>query len=477
MIFKLCYVIFKFNLMGLIYFICHMLRFTISVSGITFNSRSVIVKFNKVAYASIHQLKLKLMGSDRERESCNSRHFTWLMKSCFPNPHNATVSQPQPHPMSPAPPTTISSLPDDVVLDFLSRVPPSSLPALSLVCRRWSLLLRSPDFSLLRRRRNLLRHTSVALAATDHGLSAATLLDGAWTNSLFVPCYDAVSLDNFHSLLSHARVASIGPRIFIVGRNATLQYDTWTATVSPRAAMIFPRKKFALAAVAGKIYVAGGGSRTAAVEEYNPVTDTWHVVGHAPRRRYGCIGASVDGVFYVIGGLRIGASEHNVFSRAAGGAEAHAVYASSMDLFDVETRVWLRSRMVPGGGCVVAACAAAGRVYVLTSHAVELSFWSFDARRKCGGSVNGRGGGVFGEWCRIKSPPLPAQVRVDTRMRFSCVGMGEKVVLIQMGGNMNEIRGLRDGLVLVYDCVAGEWGKGVDLPEVYRRAAYVGVEC
>ena len=241
--------------------------------------------------------------------------------------------------------------------------------------------------------------------------------------------------------------------------------------MTSRSAMIFPRKKFAAAEVAGKIYVAGGGSKNAAVEEYNPETDTWRVACHAPRKRYGCIGASVDGVFYVIGGLRIGASERNEFSRAGCGAEAHAAYASSMDLFDTEARVWLRSRAVPCGGCVVAACAAAGRVYVLTSHAVELSFWSFDAQRKCGSR--------FGEWRRIKSPPLPAQVRVDTRMRFSCVGLGDKVVLIQVAGYGcgNEGRGSREGFVLVYDCVAGEWGRGKDLPEPFRRAAYVGVEC
>lgn len=184
--------------------------------------------------------------------------------------------------------------------------------------------------------------------------------------------------------------------------------------------------------------------------------------------RYGCIGASADGIFYVIGGLRIGASGQNLFLRASGGTDAHAAYASSMDLFDVEARVWLRSRTVPNGGCIVAACAAAGRVYVLTSHAVEFSLWSFDARRK---SDSGKG---FGEWCRIKSPPLPAQVRVDTRMRFSFVGIGDKVVLIQ---SLNEVRGVKKGFVLVYDCAAGEWGRGVDLPEVYRRATYVGVEC
>lgn len=238
--------------------------------------------------------------------------------------------------------------------------------------------------------------------------------------------------------------------------------------------MIFPRKKFSLASVAGKIYVAGGNSKTTAVEEYNPETNTWRVVSHAPRRRYGCIGASFDGVFYVIGGLKIGASTEqnfNLFSRASGGAEAHAAYASSMDLYDVEAGVWLRSRTVPGGGCVVAACAVFGRVYILASHAVELSFWSFHAVRKKCVNDNNNNENVFGEWCRIKSPPLAAQVRVDTRMRFSCVGIGDKVVLIQSLNN--EVK----GFVFVYDCVTGEWGKGVELPEVYRRATFVSVEC
>lgn len=241
--------------------------------------------------------------------------------------------------------------------------------------------------------------------------------------------------------------------------------------MTPRAAMISPRKKFAMAAVSGKIYIAGGGSKTATVEEYDPVRNSWSVVPHAPRKRYGCIGASWDGIFYVIGGLRIGALEQNEFSRASLGGETHAAaYASSMDLFEVEGRTWLKSRAVPGGGCVVAACAVVGKIYVLTSHTVELSFWSFDAKRKCDG---GGGGGTFGEWCRIKSPPMRSPIRVDTRMRFSCVGMGGKVVLIQVGGCVKS----KDGFVLVYDCVTGEWERGADLPEVYRRAAYVGVEC
>ncbi|PON74134.1 BTB-kelch protein [Parasponia andersonii] len=432
-------------------------------------------------------------------ESCNSRHFSWLMKSCFPNPNdNSTtvVSSLAPKSSSSFNPdhasaaTTIISLPDDILLDCLSRVPTHSIPHLSLVCRRWSRLLLSPIFSDLRRLHGLLRPTLFALSASDSALFAATLRieidpsdtsddnENEWRVSAFLPD-DVVSAVGDHGFPSHARLSAVGPRIYMIGRNATLRYDTWTRTVTARSPMKFSRKKFAAAAVSGKIYVAGGGPRTTAVEEYDPEEDKWRVVANASRSRYGCIGASVDGVFYVIGGLKLGASGNTDLSRAAS-AEAH-VYASSMDLYDVEASAWLRSRAVPGGGCVVAACAAAGFVYVLASHAVELSFWRFDARRKIGSGS----GGVFGEWCRIRSPPLPAQVRVDSTVRFSCAGVGDKVVLVQVSGCIDDllrrsgrsVRGLKEGLVMVYDTVAGEWSRAADLPELIRRAACVCVEC
>ncbi|EEF39153.1 F-box/kelch-repeat protein At5g26960 [Ricinus communis] len=418
-------------------------------------------------------------------ESCNSRHFSWLMKSCFPNPHD-TCNSLSPNPIhtititAAASATTLSSFPDDLLLECLSRVPSPSLPSISLVCRRWSSLLRSPSFLSLRRLHNLLHPTIFAFSSSNSTLFAASLRfnDNLWKVISYLP----FQLD----YILHSGLTSIGPRIYILCRNGLLFcYDTWTATFSPKSSFTCPRKKFATAVVGGKLYVAGGASRAAAaVEEYDPDTDTWTVVSHAPRKRFGCIGAAFDGVFYVIGGLKIGNASGvhgNELSRAATArAEAH-LYASSMDLYDVEARMWLRSRAVPGGGCVVAACAtASGYVYILASHAVELSFWRFDARRQ-----GSSGGGGFGEWCRIKSPPLPAQVRLDSTVRFSCVGVEDKVVLIQVAGCIDDllrrsgrnVRGLREGLVLIYDCADGEWSRGPDLPEVIRRAACVTVEC
>ncbi|CAI9106048.1 OLC1v1005104C1 [Oldenlandia corymbosa var. corymbosa] len=422
-------------------------------------------------------------------DSCNSRHFSWIMKSCFPNPHHP--HHPQPYAAIAAaaaatatsPVTNISALPDDILLECLSRVPHSSLPSLPSVCRRWAHLLDSQAFHSLRRNHNLLHLTLFSISVHSSTLFTASHrldYDSSWRVSSFVPSDDAVSRHgSLQSLFSHSRLAAIGRKIYIIGREAMLRCDTWTGTLVPKSGMLVQRKKFAVAVVDEKLYIAGGCSRSAALEEYDPVEDTWRVVSHGPRRRYGCVGASADGLFYVIGGLKIGNSENeysNLTSRVAG-AESVNLYASSMDVYDVSAGVWLRSRAVPGGGCVVAACAAGGFVYVLSSHAVEVSFWRFNGMRK---SAN------FGEWCRMKSPPLPAQVRLDSTVRFSCVAVGEeKVVLIQVMGCIDDLlrrggrneRGLKEGLVLIYDCPAGDWTRGADLPEVIRRAACVCVTC
>ncbi|KAH7570406.1 hypothetical protein JRO89_XS05G0102100 [Xanthoceras sorbifolium] len=406
-------------------------------------------------------------------ESCNSRHFSWLMKSCFPNPNHDYHSSNTHQSITTTTTTDISSLPDDLLLECLSRVPSSTLPSLSFVCRRWSRLLLSPSFLHLRRHLHPLHHSLFALSSTT--VHSGTLhFDDACCSWILHPFNPSLPLHshafaNFQSFLSQARLSAIGPRIFIMGRNAMLRYDTWTRILVPRTPMLFCRKKFASAVVASKIYVAGGASRPPAVtvDEYDPETDTWRVVSHVPRIRYGCIGASVEGVFYVIGGLKIG-------DGTAGGREAH-LYASSMDLYDVEARAWLRSRALPGGGCVVAACAAMGHVYVLANHAVELSFWRFDARRN---------GGGFGEWSRMKGPPLPGQVRVDSRVKFSCVGAEDKVVLVQVMGCIDDLlrrsgrssRGFKQSLVLVYHTASGDWTRAPDLPEVIQRATCVDFE-
>ncbi|KAK6164003.1 hypothetical protein DH2020_000867 [Rehmannia glutinosa] len=322
-------------------------------------------------------------------------------------------------------------LPDDLLLECLSRVPHSTLPSLPAVCRRWAHLLNSPSFQLLRLRHHHVFHTLFSISISDSALFTATLREQSWKVSSFVPSEESsggLGSGSAFSLFSHFRLVSIGRKIYIIGRTAMLRCDTWTGTLVPKAGMGILRK-------------SSPPRRLGGVRYSSPV------VVPDLRRWRSMTRMRMCGAYYLtrLGGgtdalelqwmgcfmSLIGPSgnEGSACPSRAAGAEAAHVYASSMDLYDVEARGWLRSRAVPGGGCVVAACAADGNVYILSSHAVELSFWKFSASRR---SAN------FGEWCRIKSP-LPAQVRLDSTVRFSCVGVGDKVVLVQVVGCIDDL--------------------------------------
>ena len=104
---------------------------------------------------------------------------------------------------------------------------------------------------------------------------------------------------HIHSYSSTLSSLAVGSKIFIIGRNAMVRYDTWFDTVVARSFMLFLRKKFSTAVISGKIYVAGSGSRTDPVEEYDPDTDTWCVEASCGEGANG--GVVFLGVFDVCG--------------------------------------------------------------------------------------------------------------------------------------------------------------------------------
>lgn len=411
-----------------------------------------------------------------------SRGFSWLVKSCIAdscreialspvaNHRHQNEFIPSDAARSSAP---IFALPDDLLFECFCRVPLASIPSLSLVCRRFSLLLDNPAFHDLRRSRGRLRRTLFSICISDLGFITVAALPVPFRTHLD-PSWDpfttpiSFSPDLAAGAFSQPRLAAIGRAIYIIGRGATLRYDSLTGAVTFRAPTIFPRKKFAVAVVGCRIYVSGGATRTSAVEEYNPDVDEWRVIAEAPRKRYGCVGASAGGVFYVIGGLRVG-SRREEEEEARG---AHTC-AGSMDAYHVRAGMWLRMRaVVPGGGCVVGACGAGAHVYVLASHAVELSFWRWDGKGRRGG-----------DWTRLEPPPLSGQLRLGGAVHFSCTSIGDAklAALVHASANHGSDPSRRprvaEAALLVYDIEADEWSRGLDLPPGLRRAVCACVEC
>lgn len=234
--------------------------------------------------------------------------------------------------------------------------------------------------------------------------------------------------------------------------------------------MLCPRKKFACCVISNRIFVAGGAlisdsTRAAIVdaEEYIPELDVWKPIVNMPRKRYGCLGAAVNGIFYVIGGLK--------FGNMNGLCMQPYAYVSSMDSFDPKTNAWLKTKALPMGGCVIACTVVGSCIYMLSSHAVELSFWKYVTDTD--------------SWTRIKQPPIPSPLRMDNVLKFNCVTMGSLVYIIQVGGSIDDLlrrsgrnaRGLKEGLVLIYDTKLQEWQRGPDLPYVQNGAACAVVEC
>jgi len=126
--------------------------------------------------------------------------------------------------------------------------------------------------------------------------------------------------------------------------------DTWTQ----KADMPTPRWGHSATVVNGKIYVIGGltsetsflnGQPISAVEEYDPVTDTWARKADMPEPRGYLSGSHpvVDGRIYVVGGGKSGSSH--------------------VDVYDPATDTWSRGTDMPTARVLQATVAWDGKIY------------------------------------------------------------------------------------------------------------------
>jgi hypothetical protein len=193
--------------------------------------------------------------------------------------------------------------------------------------------------------------------------------------------------------------------------------------------------------------------------------------------RYGCVGATAGGIFYIAGGLRINPDQNTVDARTCAG---------SFDAYHIASGTWLRTHsspvtMVPAGGCILGACGIGDMLYIMASHALEVSFWRWNGEVS---TLSTRVGSNSARWDRLKPPPVPGQV--GTGLRFSCTAIASSKVAVMVHvvaaarwrmTAHREVAGVVDGALLVYDVLSGEWTRGPILPSGSRRTSCVAIEC
>ncbi|EEE52726.1 hypothetical protein OsJ_35142 [Oryza sativa Japonica Group] len=395
-------------------------------------------------------------------ESCHSRSLSWLVKSCIPADPARHIAvpvlcpTPQPPPPSSPPAPPISALPDDLLLECLARVPRASIPPLPAVSRRFATLLASDAFLHLRRAHAHLRPSLLGLSVSDNGCIAQALL--RFESS--VPVLEVAALPLPPTLLhcggsvfAHARAVVLGRDVFLIGRGATLRVDALTGAARACRAHALPAEE------------------VRRCRRGQPILRRRRVRGE-PRRRGGGTGAPArarEACYTSPGASRCPARARRAF-------EAH-VCAGSVDALHVASGAWARPRALPGGGCVVGACGVGDHLYMVASHAVELSFW-----RWCGANGRAGDGRGWGGWVALEAPPMPrGSVGLGMAVRVAMAGLGTNRVAAVVSAaavrGHNAGGGALEGMVLVYDIAGGKWSRAPDLPPGFRRAACAGVEC
>jgi RNA polymerase sigma factor (sigma-70 family) len=181
----------------------------------------------------------------------------------------------------------------------------------------------------------------------NNSLLAPAKGGGAWTQKADMP-----------TARSLAGSAVVDSKIYVIGgcpnsglfTAAVEEYDPATDTWTKRANIPTARQGVRAAAVDGIIYAIGGwndaGGDTSTVEAYDPTTDKWTRKTNMPTRRTMSAIAVVDGIIYVIGG------------------ELGVTALSAMEAYDPATDKWTRKADMPTARQQAGACVIDGRIYV-----------------------------------------------------------------------------------------------------------------
>jgi hypothetical protein len=144
------------------------------------------------------------------------------------------------------------------------------------------------------------------------------------------------------------------------GRSAVEQYDPVTDTWTKKASLPTPRQWLSTSAVNGKIYAIGGDARGGApglptVEEYDPATDTWteEALTPMPTARFTLSTSVVDGKIYAIGGI---------LRATQSGPETPS---SAVEEYDPETDTWTTKAPMPTARGMLSTSVVDGKIYAI----------------------------------------------------------------------------------------------------------------
>ena len=181
---------------------------------------------------------------------------------------------------------------------------------------------------------------------------------GEWTKKADMP--------NIRYSLS---VSEVNGKIYVIGGfrsndgvnfSMVEEYNPRTNKWTRKANMPTPRSALSTSVVNGKIYAIGGDSgdylpapTLSAVEEYDPLTDTWTRKADIPTTRGGLCTAVVNGKIYAIGGI----------TGIAGGG---GPLVSIVEEYDPVTNTWAKkSAKMPTPRVMLAVSVLNGKIYTI----------------------------------------------------------------------------------------------------------------
>ncbi|KAK6925793.1 Kelch repeat type 1 [Dillenia turbinata] len=239
----------------------------------------------------------------------------------------------------------IPGLPDDIGLECLTRLPYTAHPLASRVCRRWQELLESQEFYNQKKQKGHTRKLACLVQLLPvqtgekpvrspvYGVSVFDQVSGTWERVDSVPKYPD-GLPMFCQLAS-----SEGKLVLMGGWNPVsyepvrdvFVYDFVSRLWRQGKDMPSKRSFFAIGALDGRVYVAGGHDENKnalkSVWCYDVREDEWIELGQMSEERDECEGVMTGNEFWVVSGYT---------------TDSQGVFGTSAEAYDLESGQWKR---------------------------------------------------------------------------------------------------------------------------------------